>query len=64
MNFPIISLPIQHEQDVVLARRRARQIAELLRFDAQGQVRVATAVSEIARNAYTSARGGLAEFSV
>ena len=64
MNFPIISLPIQHEQDVVLARRRARQIAELLRFDAQGQVRVATAVSEIARNAFTYARGGRAEFSV
>ena len=64
MNFPIISLPIQHEQDVVLARRRARQIAELLRFDAQEQVRVATAVSEIARNAFAYARGGRAEFSV
>jgi signal transduction histidine kinase len=64
LNFPIISVPIQHEQDVVLARRRARQIAELLRFDAQEQVRVATAVSEIARNAFTYAGGGRAEFSV
>jgi anti-sigma regulatory factor (Ser/Thr protein kinase) len=64
LNFPIISVPIQHEQDVVLARRRARQIAELLRLDAQEQVRVATAVSEITRNAFTYAGGGRAEFSV
>jgi signal transduction histidine kinase len=61
---PIISVPIQDEQDVVLTRRRARQIAELLRFDPQDQARVATAVSEIARNAFIYAGGGRAEFSV
>lgn len=64
MNFPIISVPIQHEQDIVLARRRARQIAELLCFDPQEQARVATAVSEIARNAFAYGGGGRAEFSV
>ena len=64
MNFPIISVPIQHEQDIVLARRRARQIAELLLLDAQEQARVATAVSEIARNAFGYGGGGWAEFSV
>lgn len=64
MNFPIISVPIQHEQDIVLARRRARQIAELLRFDPQEQTRVATSVSEIARNAFAYGGGGRAEFSV
>ena len=64
MKCPIISVPIEHEQDVVLVRRRARQIAEHLRFDAQEQSRVATAVSEIARNAFTYAGGGRAEFSI
>ena len=64
MRWPIISVPIEHEQDVVIVRRRARQIAEHLRFDPQEQSRVATAVSEIARNAFTYAGGGRAEFSV
>ena len=44
------------EHDVVLARQRARQIAGLLGFDAQDQTRIATAVSEIARNAFHYAR--------
>lgn len=59
---PIIAIPIEHEQDVVLARRRARLVAELLKFDSQDQSRIATAVSEIARNAYTYGGGGRAEF--
>lgn len=32
-------------------RRRARQIAELLGFDQQNQIRIATVASEIVRNA-------------
>ena len=51
-----------YEHDVVLARQRARQIAELLGFDAQDQTRIATAVSEIARNAFSYAGGGRVEF--
>ena len=39
---------------MVLARQRARQIAALLGFDAQDQTRIATAVSEIARNAFST----------
>jgi signal transduction histidine kinase/CheY-like chemotaxis protein len=58
----ILSLAIRYERDVVLARQRARQIAELLGFDAQDQTRIATAVSEIARNAFTYAGGGRVEF--
>ena len=42
----------------MLARQRARQIAGLLGFDAQDQTRIATAVSEIARNAHQYAGGG------
>lgn len=52
------------ENDVVLARQRARQIASLLGFDNHDQVRIATAVSEIARNAFRYAGNGRAEFGV
>ena len=50
------------EQDVVLARRRARQIAAILGFEPQDQSRVATAVSEIARNAFEYGGGGTVDF--
>lgn len=60
----LLRVEIIREHDVVLARRRARQIAGLLGFDAQDQSRVATAVSEIARNAFRYAGGGRAEFSL
>jgi signal transduction histidine kinase len=58
----ILRLDIAREHDVVLVRGRARQIAELLGFDPQDQSRLATAVSEIARNAFQYAGGGRAEF--
>jgi anti-sigma regulatory factor (Ser/Thr protein kinase) len=54
----LLSLGIRDEHDVVLARQRARQIAALLSFDTQDQTRIATAVSEFARNAFNYARGG------
>jgi signal transduction histidine kinase/CheY-like chemotaxis protein len=60
----ILSLAIKYEHDVVAARQRARQIAGLLRFESQDQTRIATAVSEIARNAFTYAGGGRVEFSL
>ena len=64
MKLPIIAVGVTREQDVVNARQRARQVAELLGFDGQDQTRIATAVSEIARNAFRYARGGRVEFSV
>jgi signal transduction histidine kinase/CheY-like chemotaxis protein len=60
----ILVVVIRYERDVVLARQRARQIAAHLGFDAQDQTRIATAVSEIARNAFTYARGGRVEFRI
>lgn len=60
----ILTVEIRFEQDVVKTRQRARQIAELLGFDSQDQTRIATAVSEIARNAFQYAHGGKAEFRV
>ena len=64
MSLPIVAIRIQHEPDVVLARQRGRQIAELVGFDAQDQTRIATAVSEIARNALTYGGGGRVEFAI
>jgi signal transduction histidine kinase len=64
MRWPVLTVTIKYEHDVVAARQRARQIAGLLGFDAQDQSRIATAVSEIARNAFNYADGGKVEFLV
>lgn len=64
MSYPIINVALTYEDDVVAARQRARQIAGLIGFDAQDQTRIATAVSEIARNAFRYARNGLVEYLV
>ena len=64
MKITILTLEIRYEQDVVLTRQRTRQIAELLGFDTTAQTRIATAVSEIARNAFQYAGGGRVEFGV
>jgi signal transduction histidine kinase/DNA-binding response OmpR family regulator len=61
---PLLSVVVAFEHDVVAARQRTRQLASLLGFDNQDQTRLATAVSEIARNAYTYARGGKVAFFV
>jgi signal transduction histidine kinase/ActR/RegA family two-component response regulator len=58
----ILSVLLHTEHDVVVARQRARDIAELVGFDHQDQTRIATAVSEIARNALVYARNGKVEF--
>jgi signal transduction histidine kinase/CheY-like chemotaxis protein len=62
MSWPIVTLPIEVESDVVVVRQRAHRIAALLGFDRQDQTRIATAVSEIARNAFGYAGRGRAEF--
>ncbi len=59
-----MTVAIRQERDVVLARRRAREVAGLLGFEPQDQTRIATAVSEIARNACRYAGGGRVEFSL
>lgn len=64
MTDSIITVPLQLDQDLVLCRQRAGQIADLLGFDRLDQTRVATAVSEIARNAFTYAGTGIAGFAL
>jgi signal transduction histidine kinase len=61
---PVLSVNIQQEQDLVTARQRARQLSALLGFGPQDQARIATAVSEIVRNAYQYACGGRLDFSI
>lgn len=55
-------MEIRLEHDLVLCRQRARQLTAALGFSPQAQIRVATALSEIARNAYQYAGGGRVEF--
>lgn len=62
--WPILTVVITRENDVVAVRQRARRLAELLGFDTQDQTRIATAVSEIARNAFEYAGGGQAAFGL
>jgi signal transduction histidine kinase/CheY-like chemotaxis protein len=61
---PILNIALRTERDVVQARQRARELASLLGFDNQDQIRLATATSEIARNAFRYARNGVVQFSV
>lgn len=51
----LASVKLAHEQDVVLARQRARQVAQLLGFESHDQVRIAAAASEIAREGLQTA---------
>jgi signal transduction histidine kinase len=62
--WPIITLAVAREVDVMAVRQRARAIAAELGYDVQDQTRIATAVSEIARNALCYAGRGRAEFTV
>ncbi|MUI12474.1 response regulator [Massilia dura] len=64
MTLRILNLRIEREIDVVASRQRARQIAALCGFNAQDQARIATAVSELARNVYSYAGSGRVEFAV
>ena len=64
MNTPLLRVQLRRGEDVVLARRRTRQIAEHLGLDGQDQVRLATAVSEIARNAVEYGGGGWVQFEL
>src|SRR5687767_9656633 len=48
---PLLSLKVRNESDIVVARQHARQLGRVLGLNAPDQVGLATAVSEIVRNA-------------
>jgi signal transduction histidine kinase len=64
MPWRVLSVAIERETDLVLARQRARQIARLIGFYELDQTRITTAVSELARNALDYAGGGRVDFSI
>lgn len=59
---PLLKVAVRSEPDIVTARQKARTLAGMLAFDAQDQARLATAVSELARNVYQYAGSGSVEF--
>jgi len=61
---PLLTVALHDDQDIVTARQRAREIAALLGYDMHDQTRIATAVSEIARNACCHGGGGRIEFAI
>jgi signal transduction histidine kinase len=64
MRSDIAMLPLTCEGDVVLARRKAYLVAKCLRFEWPEQNSIATAVQEIALNAFQHAGGGTLDFSI
>jgi signal transduction histidine kinase/CheY-like chemotaxis protein len=64
MTIRLLTTALNVQSDVVGARQRARQLAQLLGFDTRGQTAIATSVSEIARNAFRYAGGGRVEFEI
>ncbi|MGA2889237.1 MAG: ATP-binding protein [Terracidiphilus sp.] len=64
MSVPITHISLLTERDVVQTRQRAREVAAELGLDNQDQIRIATATSEIARNAFRYARNGKVTFSL
>ncbi|MFH1532923.1 MAG: ATP-binding protein [Pseudomonadota bacterium] len=54
-----VSIPILKDADVVIARRAARDLARDAGLGIADQTRLATAVSELARNALQHGGGGL-----
>ena len=64
MAITLITLALGHALVVVAARRRAADIAALLGFELTEQTRLATAVSEVVRNAFRYAGGGEVTFGI
>ncbi len=64
MEWPLPTIALEQPEDIVVARRRARQVAALAGLDAPSQTRLAASVSEIVRNTLTYAGGGRVLFAL
>ncbi|WP_027964889.1 anti-sigma regulatory factor [Halalkalibacillus halophilus] len=62
MNETLSSVPIRKEWDIVGARQTGRNWAKDLGFGSVDQARIATAISELARNIYLYAKVGEINF--
>src|SRR5688572_3325001 len=61
---PILTVGIKTEDDLMLARRRAREISQSLGFNSGDITRIITALSEISRNALEYSDGGSVAFAI
>jgi len=61
---PLLTIRIEGEQDVIIVRRRTKQIGQLLGMSESDQTKIATAVSEVSRNALQFAKKGTVVFFV
>jgi serine/threonine-protein kinase RsbT len=59
-----IQVPIQSDQDIVVARHKGRSLAVALNFSAGEATLIATAISELARNIVTYAKTGVIRLKV
>jgi signal transduction histidine kinase len=64
MGGPVITLALRSQEDVLLTRRRARDLAGFLQLGAEAQSRLATAVWEVARIAQRYGSDSEVEFAV
>ncbi|MFN4161394.1 anti-sigma regulatory factor [Stenotrophomonas sp. P5_B8] len=64
MTAPSGTLPIRVEQDVVLARQAARQVAVACKLRLIDQTKLVTAASELARNAVIYGGGGTMDWEI
>ncbi|MED1205962.1 anti-sigma regulatory factor [Heyndrickxia acidicola] len=55
-------IPIQTEEDIIIARKMGRELAQTLQFQSLDKARIITAVSELARNIYRYAGNGHIQF--
>ena len=55
----LLEVPVRDERDVVAARQRALEVAEMLEAPERARTRIATALSEITRNALVFGGGGV-----
>jgi signal transduction histidine kinase len=64
MGGPVITLPLRSQEDVLLTRRRARDLAGLLQLGAEAQSRLATAVWEVGRVAHRHGSSGTVDLAI
>ena len=64
MRLPLVTVSLRRENDLLIARQRARQIAQLLGFSSTDSTRITTALAEIARNALVYGGGGTVAFTL
>ena len=61
---PLLTVLLRREDDILLARKRTRQISQFLGFSPVDTTRITTALSEVARNAFEYGGGGTVAFSI